>query len=514
MIRQRFLYILFTLLLTNLSHATVQEDAEDGNTAGWSIYDNNPAGATITNVVEGSGRAIELQGSSRQNGYMLGSIYTEAEKWHDTDNDSISWRIKSDDHFVVYLSVETTNGHRYITYTSKTDYHEINGEYITLSVGGDPTHNRWVFISRNIQEDIHEFEPNNELLSIDAFLVRGSVMIDDIETRSSLLSNTSSHIYDIGGNTNDWQIYDNNPAGATVTSEEAGYYAYTGMPLGTTHHTKLDGDGRRNGFMLGGLWGADKWNNTTDSIVTWRMNFEDHFVVYISIETTNGHRYITYTSKEGFSQQSGEYIILSLGGEPINNGWVDFSRDIEATLHQFEPNNNLVSIDAFLVRGSGLIDNVITYRKDHNSLLLAESDRYNHTEQYPRDYAKIESLEATELIYISSQNTPYGAIGFYTFVGDGLLSKKNNFYNVGERWNPMYNVEDIGAHYNTSAYIWTLENNNGSVAPTPNGTPSNGSLFLERYKTGQFTHDVIWRWSDISDLDNIFFVEQQEWESY
>ena len=55
------------------SPGTVYEDAEDGLTAGWDIYDANPAGASVSNVCDedrGS-RVIELSGSGLGNGYRL-----------------------------------------------------------------------------------------------------------------------------------------------------------------------------------------------------------------------------------------------------------------------------------------------------------------------------------------------------------------------------------------------------------------------------------------------------------
>lgn len=517
--RENILILIFILFSPFLG-ATVYEDAEDGLTDGWSIYDSNPSGATISNVVvdEGEGRAIELQGSSRQNGYMLGSIYTESKKWHDREHDSITWRIKADDDFVVYISVETTLGHRYLSYTSKRTYtyNHMNGEYISSTIGGSfhLTDNHWVFIVRNLQDDIHKYEPNNTLLSIDAFLVRGSVRVDDIETLNTTIKNPISHIYDIGGNSAAWKIYDNLPSGASVDSEEASYCSYEGQPLGTTHHTKLNGDGRKNGFMLGALWGEGKLHNTTDSIVTWRMNSEDDFVVYISVETTYGHRFISYTSKEGYSHQSGEYIMTSLKkGEVTRDGWADFSEDIVESLHKFEPDNNLISIDAFLVRGSGLIDNVITYHKDYNSLLLAESDRYNHTEEFNRDYARIGILESTRLFYlysprIKSYYNPSYEIGFYTFEEDNnslsrksILSPYNEYvYSLRKRYPTSWR------NY-SSAYIWdSFLGGNGAI-------PSDGSYLIHTAQPlSPPQHIINWRWYDISDLDNIFFVESGSYD--
>jgi len=506
---------LFYLLVlsTILSHATVYEDAEDKTTDGWSIYDDDPVGATITNVFDRTKRhgrrVIKLQGDKRKNGYMLGSP-----RWHDTKHKIISWRMKFNENFVVYVLVKTTFGQRYMTYTSKNGYHKKIREYIFNSLGGNPINHGWVLFERNLQKDISEFEPNNKLISIEAFLVRGSGLIDDIETKSvSMRIDAISHIYDIGGNVADWKVYDSNPDGATVTSVEATYYAYTGRPLGTTHHTKLEGDGRNNGYMLGSFYGKDKWNNKTDSIVTCRINFKEDFVIYVAVQTKFGHRFLTYVSKKGYHKQRGEYLIQSLKGDVVNNGWIYFYRDIEQDLHDFEPNNKLIALNGFLVRGSGLIDNVITYHKDQASLLLAKSDKYNHTEQYDRYYAELKSLKATNLVYLYSPYNPYGAIGFYVLNSNGTISDKSSYIpNISNRWNPMHNVEDLQPTYITTANIWEVDYNRD--VPEDDGIPSDGSYLLFRERTSPHGHMVYWAWYDIRDLNDIKLVEHGTYEGY
>ena len=54
-------FMIFTGSLT--ADNIIIEDAEDGTTAGWSLYDNNPPNATISNVVDAEqGKVIALSG--------------------------------------------------------------------------------------------------------------------------------------------------------------------------------------------------------------------------------------------------------------------------------------------------------------------------------------------------------------------------------------------------------------------------------------------------------------------
>ena len=54
---------------------TTYEDAADGSTKGWDIYDTSPGGASIKNVYDSDrqSRVIQLSGSGTENGYRLRS---------------------------------------------------------------------------------------------------------------------------------------------------------------------------------------------------------------------------------------------------------------------------------------------------------------------------------------------------------------------------------------------------------------------------------------------------------
>ena len=52
------------------------EDAEDGTTGDWRIFDNTPAGPTIDKIAnpDSASRVISLSGADQQNSFILGSI--------------------------------------------------------------------------------------------------------------------------------------------------------------------------------------------------------------------------------------------------------------------------------------------------------------------------------------------------------------------------------------------------------------------------------------------------------
>ena len=97
---------------------TIYEDAEDGLTTGWAVYDNLPAGAGIDNVYDSDRQSdvIELNGSGTLNGYRLGNA--DGSKWHNETQRVIEWSMNYTETFTIYIDLETTAGHRYLTYTT------------------------------------------------------------------------------------------------------------------------------------------------------------------------------------------------------------------------------------------------------------------------------------------------------------------------------------------------------------------------------------------------------------
>ncbi|MEE9444431.1 MAG: hypothetical protein V3V19_02060, partial [Cocleimonas sp.] len=208
LIGARVLLSLLITLLPAFTLATLYEDAEDGdvsgnvppNVRGWFVYDNTPAGSTITNVydaIKGS-RVIKFTGTSgsgTNNGYMLGDWYpNSAGTWNNTSEFNVHWCSRYSENFVVYMRVYTTdyvqftyNGtnynsnQRYLYYTAGNGSNwNTHKSYIYHGLGPDKLNGQWHSINRDLQADLHEFEPNNNITSVVAFLIRGSGKVDDI----------------------------------------------------------------------------------------------------------------------------------------------------------------------------------------------------------------------------------------------------------------------------------------------------------------------------------------------
>jgi|GEM_PF-1200480 len=337
--------------LPSSSNIVVYEDAEDGNTNGWSVYDNTPAGATISNVYDENRQSsvIELNGDGWNNGYVLRKS-SDGTAWNNTEETIIQWSMNYSERFLVYISVETIKGHRYIYYTPSNSNGGLssNGRYIHHGLGSASINGEWQTFTRDLEADLKEFESDNDIISVNAFLIRGNGKVDDVEMFKSITVYENAE----DGNTNGWSVYDNTPAGATISN------VYDENRQSSV--IELNGDGWNNGYVLRKSSDGTAWNNTEETIIQWSMNYSERFLVYISVETIKGHRYIYYTpsNSNGGLSSNGRYIHHGLGSASINGEWQTFTRDLEADLKEFESDNDIISVNAFLIRGNGKVDDV------------------------------------------------------------------------------------------------------------------------------------------------------------
>ncbi len=87
-------------LLATLSQAKTYEDAEDGTTQGWRIFDNTPSRATISNIDDNGNRVIKLSGDITRNAYIIGGtskVSDKPNKWDAREGSKLSFKIKFDE---------------------------------------------------------------------------------------------------------------------------------------------------------------------------------------------------------------------------------------------------------------------------------------------------------------------------------------------------------------------------------------------------------------------------------
>jgi hypothetical protein len=344
----------------------VQKVESDGtNPTAWSIYDSTPAGATIASVYDSTkgSDVIELSGDGENNGFVIGYSFKDGSTWTDTVNKTIKWSMKFNGNYKIYVRLSTPNGYRYLYYTATDTNNGISNydkpHYIHNGLGVTSKNGSWTTVTRNLTADLQRFEPSNTVTSVDGFFVRGSGSIDDVELLPTTPTIANEVIYEDAEDGEDtrWTVYDNNPTGATINN------VYDTQKASKV--IKLQGDGKKNGYILG-AWDAQKgWKNTTNKEFSVDVKFSEDFVIYLSVITTKGHRFMTYAPRsgdKGLVVQGGyTYIHLALDPNTANGSWKTIARNLEADLKKYEPDNQLFAINAFLIRGSGCVDNIKTF---------------------------------------------------------------------------------------------------------------------------------------------------------
>lgn len=119
----------------------------------------------------------------------------------------------------------------------------------------------------------------------------------------------------------------------------------------------LEGDGTKSSYLY-------TFSNSSKALkkLTWEMLYLEDFVIMVDVETLQGKRVLIYTPSGTYND-----FQYGLGRHSISREWVKHTRDLEQDIKLYEPNNELMAVKKFVIRGSGFIDNLMLI-KDKNSL--------------------------------------------------------------------------------------------------------------------------------------------------
>ena len=146
-----------------------------------------------------------------------------------------------------------------------------------------------------------------------------------------------------------WVVFDVDPVGASINNV-----------FDTDRQSRvieLTGTGMQNGYRFRNDDGSP-WNNTTQSIIQWSMNYAEDFYVYVYVNTTLGNRFIYYTPDDYDGLGSGTYVHYGLGSSVIDGQWHTFTRDLQADLDAAQPGNIILEVNSLYIRGSGRLDDI------------------------------------------------------------------------------------------------------------------------------------------------------------
>ncbi|MCK4440609.1 MAG: hypothetical protein KAU90_01295 [Sulfurovaceae bacterium] len=365
------LLLLILLIFSSLKAKTVIEDAESGTTNLWRVVQGEADDISNIYDKEINSRVIELKGGGS---YEIGA--TGGDKALNIIGEkSISWKMKTTLPYTIYVIVKTTNGLRYLFYVSTPSRGLKHGfqNGIHHGLGKSTIDGRWRRISRDLEADLKDAEPNNSIISVNGFIYNGGNggRLDDI-----ILYTPKEIIYEDGSNgVKNWTILDNSSSEATVINiiDDEGFQDRV---------INLQGDDTNSSYKL-------NINNSSCKILQWKFRGFGHepeifdtrgviqdpkaFEFRVHIQTKNGARDLTYTLGEdnlGLIENNftihhalgDDRTIGSVwsGDDPINELglWQSVTRDLDEDIKDFEQNNTLVSVNSFEVHNNGLIDDI------------------------------------------------------------------------------------------------------------------------------------------------------------
>jgi len=284
-------------------------------------------------------------------------------KLNDSKHNVIQWDMRANKIFSIYvkLKVKTKeNGKSIITnrimhYYPKGRTEGLSGTgYIHVSIGTLKV-DTWKTIRRDLIKDLHDYDFNSVLLSVEEFWIRGKSYLDNIEM-------LNYRIYEDGTASNNWHIFGNSK-NASCSSV---YDKYRRSMV-----IKLKGEGIKTGYALKSFY-----NTQINKTIQWSMKYNEDFAIYIKVKTRDGTRYLTYKNQDYDKVSNGNpnYLYFGIGKSIVKNGWQTITRNLNKDLRKLEGNNHIINVIGFAIRGSGFISDISLLR----SKKPEDDPKYSH----------------------------------------------------------------------------------------------------------------------------------------
>ncbi len=202
------------------------------------------------------------------------------------------------------------------------------------------------------------------------------------------------------GNIDGWAIYDNYPSGAYIKN------VYDTQKKSRV--IQLHGHKTANGFWLRNS-DFSYWDDKTRFKAKWSMKFDDDYVIYFYILTNKGYKYLQYEPRNDNLLGSGKYIKYGLGADTKDGKWHTIERDLEEDLKNAQTDCELIAVEAFLVRGSGRVDDITLISKE------------SHLPQKPAAPSNFQAKVLENAVVLSWRDNSNNESGFNIYKDSSLI---------------------------------------------------------------------------------------------
>lgn len=185
-------------------------------------------------------------------------------------------------------------------------------------------------------------------IAISSVLRREADSEEDIQAIVDAIVNIHEDAED--GNTTGWVTYGTH--GTVTNVQENG-----GRAISVQGNAGLD-----NGFAFMNL------NVTSGFMATWRMKYSDDFRFFIRVRTANlgENVFLEYTpaniNRGHYTTGVRHYLHNGLGAGVNDGTWKTFTRNVQTDFERLLPGDTLEAIVGFSVKGSGLLDDIMTFK--------------------------------------------------------------------------------------------------------------------------------------------------------
>ena len=362
----KFLAMAALLLSSTLSATTIYYNGEGSDVGGWSIQPGATENASITEVYDSTLNSTVMQ-------FTDGGVYrlrlANGGFWANETEHLLSFDMRLSSYYTVFVYVDTLDGVRVLFNNAINVHVGHHGVGILNAIGNGRTHmfehtgwqiargedaqnnrNGWVRATLDLDRELTDTEPDNRVVRVLSMRVAGTAgRIDNVSLNNPNRTTLSA-------NANDWHITNGIPAGGTITDQQENE--------ARGNVVSFSGTNASNSYTTGAVTGADRWNDTQNDTIQWKMRTSNNFKFIVHTVTANGARDLVYSPDRtdgGFNANNGE-IGIGVGwardgdGAAYGNGtdgrWQTFTRNLATDIAEFENGNSLVSINGVTILGT------------------------------------------------------------------------------------------------------------------------------------------------------------------
>jgi hypothetical protein len=274
--------------------------------------------------------------------------------------------------FRYYVPVETTAGRKILYYSLGSERGDIGHGYIHLHVDAGFADGKWHIFSRNLEEDLHKYQADVNITSIDGVLFQGYGKVDDITFSQNTPTLAPTIIDDFeNGLPTDWSILVRADGDAEMSIVSPSYNGSNGFI-----HLIATGSANQNNYVRP-IYSAGQTILELEAGGI-KGELQPHYLIGVVVMTPMGRRNMIWDSyynhenyglgeapkKQTFENSSNVYLVYPSPVELVRGYFgtptdflATFRVDLNRYMHILEPDNRVLYVESF-VSGGGYLDNI------------------------------------------------------------------------------------------------------------------------------------------------------------